>query len=410
MSGERDNRECRVPLTDRPRRLEPVHLRHLAIHQDRIELALSGRVDRLSPVRRLVEFVADRTEDLAGDQPIDPVIVNDQDPAITARLGGWGRPMGSGRIGRAGHIARSFGPNANGIRPLRDDADHRVEQSRLTNRFVQTRQFEPFPFGRIEHLVQRRQQNQLGAGTVAGPADPIGEFQPIHSRHQPIEDRDFERCSRRGRFADPPQRRRAVVFGLGEHAPTCKLLSQNLQVRVVVVDDQRADPVQTTRQPRRTLALPSDLQRQPDPEHRPFPLDTIDRDLTAHHLNEFTANRQPQPRPAVSPRRRRVDLRERSEQAINAILGDPDPGVADLDRDPCSVVADPLGQRRRQVHLAVFGELDRIAQQIDNHLAEPFGVADDSPRDRPGDPTVQLEPLRVCPMDEHFRDRLEQLG
>src|SRR5207249_7537832 len=82
--------------------------------------------------------------------------------------------------------------------------------------------------------------------------------------------------------------------------------------------------------------------------------------LAAHGLGEATADRQAQPRPAVPPRDRGVELAEGLEQEVHPLWRDADARIADLDLDG------PRIRRRRrapaldgQHDLALLGELDR---------------------------------------------------
>src|SRR4029079_14641071 len=106
-----------------------------------------------------------------------------------------------------------------------------------------------------------------------------------------------------------------------------------------------------------------------------FPEDTLDGDLSAHHLREAPANREPESRAAIFPRGRRVDLREVLEQAARLLRGHPDPGVADPEANPFAAVVrlaqcvEPNGP--------TLGELAGVAQEVEQDLPQPGQVAPD---------------------------------
>ncbi len=97
-------------------------------------------------------------------------------------------------------------------------------------------------------------------------------------------------------------------------------------------------------------------------------------DFSAHHAHELLGDRQAESGAAVVSRGRRIDLRERAEEAVDTVGGDADAGVSDLEPDGDFGVGG-LGERRGNHHLAVFGELDGVAGEIDEHLPQAVGVA-----------------------------------
>src|SRR4029079_14257796 len=79
--------------------------------------------------------------------------------------------------------------------------------------------------------------------------------------------------------------------------------------------------------------------------------------------------------PAVLASRRPISLAELLEQTVQLVGRYPDPRVPDCHRD--------LGRRRRarparefDRDLTLMGELDRVADQIEQHLLDAPGIAD----------------------------------
>ena len=63
----------------------------------------------------------------------------------------------------------------------------------------------------------------------------------------------------------------------------------------------------------------------------------------------------------------------------------------------CSLVLPSArdSSRDRDEHVAALGELDRVADQVGQHLLQPRRIADDAGRHVRGDVADQLEPFLV---------------
>src|SRR5262249_37712096 len=118
------------------------------------------------------------------------------------------------------------------------------------------------------------------------------------------------------------------------------------------------------------------------PEGAAEPRAALDADAAAHLLDDPLADREPEPGAAEAPRRAGVDLEELLEQHRDLGLGDADPRVLDLRADDRRVVVDVLGGDLDE-DVALARELDRVADEVDEHLAEAARVADE-PRGRAG--------------------------
>ena len=125
------------------------------------------------------------------------------------------------------------------------------------------------------------------------------------------------------------------------------------------------------------------------------------RDLAAHQGHQPRGDRQAQARAAVLPRGRGVGLLEGAEDLLLLVARDADAGVADRE-----AAGRPRPRRRFAVgldahdHLAPVGELDRVADQVDQHLAQPARVADQGVGHVRLDVPGQLQPLAVGPQGQ----------
>ena len=123
-------------------------------------------------------------------------------------------------------------------------------------------------------------------------------------------------------------------------------------------------------------------------------------------LDQLAADGQPQAGAAEAPGGRAVGLREGLEQARQRVGADADAGIAHP-----AVQLDVPGVLRGDFHahrdLAAVGELDRVAAQVDQHLAQPRRVADQAPRQLGRGAEQQLQALLVGALRQHVGHRVD---
>ena len=105
-------------------------------------------------------------------------------------------------------------------------------------------------------------------------------------------------------------------------------------------------------------------------ERRPLALLALHPHRAAHQLDDALRDREAEPGAAVAARGRCVDLAERLEQPVHPILRDPDAGVADGEVQAMLSAAGRLGVDVDD-HLALLRELDRVREQVEQHLPQP---------------------------------------
>ena len=101
----------------------------------------------------------------------------------------------------------------------------------------------------------------------------------------------------------------------------------------------------------------------------------LDRDVPAHELRQAADDRQAEASAAVASRGRAVGLGERLEEPRLLRLAHADAGVADRQDDTGAAFAQRLGAGADH-GAAALGELQRIAQQVEQDLAHPGRIAD----------------------------------
>jgi NADPH2:quinone reductase len=105
----------------------------------------------------------------------------------------------------------------------------------------------------------------------------------------------------------------------------------------------------------------------------------FDADLAVHQADEALHDGQAQARAAVAPCDAAVGLREGVEDLPNLVARHADAGVvhSHAQAQPVGAVsfAHQFGHRDFDAHLAALGEFERVADQVDQHLAQPQRVA-----------------------------------
>ena len=224
--------------------------------------------------------------------------------------------------------------------------------------------------------------------------DLARQGEPVHLRHHHVEHGDVERLALR----DELERGGRELERDGLHLPRERVPSDDLAVRRVVVDDQ--DPLAgevreaVVERDRRRHVGRGDGQR--DAEGRALLLLALDRDRAAHQLHEALRDGEAEAGAAEAARRRGVDLAERREEHVHPVGRDPDARVADGELD---LVRAAAGRRGVHEHhdLAALGELDRVREQVQEHLPQARLVADDPGRRVVVDEAAELELLLPRP-------------
>ena len=125
----------------------------------------------------------------------------------------------------------------------------------------------------------------------------------------------------------------------------------------------------------------------------------------AHALHQLVDDGEAEAGAAEQPGGGTVGLSEGVEDVAVLLLGDADAGVAHLDAHTVAV----MGTDGAHQHLAPFGELDRVADQVDQDLAQSGGVAGDEVGQPGVDQAGQLHPLVAGLFAEQLGDVLQHL-
>src|SRR5215471_550468 len=160
------------------------------------------------------------------------------------------------------------------------------------------------------------------------------------------------------------------------HAPHGRYFLENESVRFVVIDDEHAQSLQIILLAFVLVGGGFRVQVESCGEAKGGSLADVafDTDFAVHEFDELLRDCQSQAGAAVFARRRSVCLLKRLEHARLLVLGNADAGIGDGECQDHVVVVPLLGADLDD-DLARVRKLDRVADQIDNHLPQPAGVA-----------------------------------
>ena len=174
--------------------------------------------------------------------------------------------------------------------------------------------------------------------------------------------------------------------------------------RVFGDDDVQAPGVLQANLARRRLAIAADGGR--FGAHRKFGVESergarccsrCQLQFTPHHVHEASGDRQAEASATVAPGRRTVGLRERLEDGRPPVGCDAHPGVGHVELDADGVCGSG-DAADADAHRTAFGELDGVADQVDEHLLEAAGVADQGQRHIAVDAAAIRQPLLLAAM------------
>ena len=358
-----------------PRRLETVDIGHLAIHQHDVVLAARNRVDRLATVGDRVRTVAQLLQLLQRELAVHRVVLRDQHQHALALL--------DHRVDRR--------------RGRRDDAgsgqrgDQRVVQRALPDRLADDRgEAAGARVGRVRRLLGARDQHHRNGFESGQAAQARSERERI-AAGAAVDDDHVERPAP-GRGFGELERLRGVPRARRDGAPGEEILVDHLARDRLLVDDQDARAAQ------RFAALgvrgvDDARERDGEPERRAAPEAAVEADLAAHQLDDTARDRQPETRAAEASARRLIGLAERLEELLRDLGRDPGARVGDREaQHDAELALDAVDDGARR-HAPGGGELHRVSEQVQQHLAQAVGVAEHAARDVRGDIGREREPL-----------------
>src|SRR5215471_12736874 len=155
----------------------------------------------------------------------------------------------------------------------------------------------------------------------------------------------------------PPRSRSAASSAY--HQPTWQVLGADLNCS----ESRRGAAGRFPPEP--LISAPLRAARQAEGEDRTLAQLACHCHIAAHHPRELTRDSEPEPRSPEALSGRGIGLAELLEQLCLLLRGHPDAGVGDGELDDVAAIAHFAC---RKLDLARFGELTRIAQQVQEYL------------------------------------------
>ena len=375
------------------RRFEAVHLRHLNVHEDDVVVTLGNGVDRFPSVPHDVHLVAALDEHGHGDLLVDGVVFRQQHAHRTTRFrNGMARDDLGRRLFRSGeHGAQRF------------------EEIRARDRFRQIPADAQLAAAlAVAALARRCQHQQPGAGQRLVGANSCGELEAVHVRHLHIQNCQIVRRSLR----DGAAQRGQSIRGSGHFVDLDGFGGQhtvkNAPIGLIVIDDEHAPTGQRGNRSNPAGRSYFGGQRNRKGELAAASHFTRDLELASHELHHALRDGETQAGSTVAARHGRVRLRELLEDRLPMFRRNADSRVADGKAQSHVIVRD-RHRRDGDHNFALLGELDRVADQIHEHLAESRRIAADRAWHDGRDLGEQLEMLFARAYGEQARGGVDHL-
>ena len=224
-------------------------------------------------------------------------------------------------------------------------------------------------------------------GPVAGAlADQLRGRKAVQVRHAPVHQDHVERLSLPDRLINACQGLLPARHPLGLPAQRVGGAQQQFTGYRVVIGDQQAQVGVQGVAGRTQTGLLGHFQFDIEPEAAALADLALHPQLAAHQLDQALADHQAQAGTTETPGGRGLGLGEAVEDTGQLLGADADAGIAHRHAQGDALgIAPQLAQADH--HLALLGELEGIAGQVDQHLLQPQAVTDQ----RAGQFGIQVE-------------------
>ena len=215
-------------------------------------------------------------------------------------------------------------------------------------------------------------------------ADAAGGFQPVHLRHLHIHQYQVVVA-----LAHPLDGGRTVFDDIDDEQAVFEQRDDDLAVDPIVLGEQYVAPGKVVAQQFVGRIVDTagtawrcrftGAQEGGEPEAAAAPRGTVATGVATHQLSQPPGDDQPEPGAAMQPGGRIVDLVEGLEQLGLRLGRQARPAVDDFEADQVAGLA-ARHLMATQVDAAALGELDSIAQVIEQRLAQAHGIAEQDGR------------------------------
>ena len=373
VGGQGDDGQLRVLGLDDGGGLVAVHHGHLQVEEDEVEGAAAHGLDGLLPVVGEGHAGGGHLDEGGAHLAVEGVVVHEQEMLVLQPRDRRGVGIGGAR--------------ADGLRAAFEDGEQGLGDGADGNRLAEdTGEQGVGVRGEALRPDPRDQDDRLAE---AFGAQGFGDLLAVHFGHVPVEHQDVEGRARAQQLEGRP----AGGGGGDAAAEGFDDAGQELEHDRVVVHHQDRLALQGRRR-----AVGRGRRGQPETgdeaELRPLAGFGVEPQRSAHLADQLLGDRQPEAAAAEAAGGRAVGLGEGAEDAGLLFRGHADAGIRDREtqpgRRPGVIDLDAVDQHGDR---AAVGELDGVADQVDQHLAEPVGVAHQPRRHRGAEADDQLDGL-----------------
>ena len=255
----------------------------------------------------------------------------------------------------------------------------------------------------VAELIRRGDHHDRRQRTACLIAELLGGREAVHARHVHVEQDEIERAAAALGIEHGVERGEAALDERRHHLPLLERLLKDSTVRDVVVGDEH-QTAHELRRDRRRRVFGADFDLNREMKCTAAVRLAVDPDTPAHHRDKTGRDREAEAGTAKAARRRAVGLAEGVENHPLFVGRDADAGVGH--GHVHNGFAGGLRMARDAYDdFAFIGELDGVADQIQQNLTESPDVGDEDVRHVWRHFAQQLEVLLVS-TDRQARQRI----
>ena len=244
-------------------------------------------------------------------------------------------------------------------------------------------------------FVAGTKQRQHGPAQRRLSIDYLGEFESINLGHELIQQNKFVGLASCDRARECLDGRGCAINAFRDGVPALQEMMKILPVGHIIVHDQNAAVLQRGggfERNRRGFRM---AKLNLEPENRALAQGAGDADFTVHQFCQTSADGQAKTGAAKFSGGRIVGLDETLEKIFLHLRRDSDAAILDLKAQPHTRADRLPAQADADCHIALAGEFDGIAHQVQHHLFQPHGISAHPGRQIRSEVEHQLESLLI---------------
>ena len=378
-----------LALADARGGLEAAHHRHLHVHQDDVEVAAGVEGEGLLAVVGHLDLVTQFAQQAQREGAVDRVVLGQQHAQLAPLLA---QAVAGDEGAAVGLVVERVHRQQDGVEQVGGQGGHGPRfGAQLGHRQV----------GGDAQLAAARAiaaaalagQHDDAGGRVAAVADRLGQLEAFGVGQPGADQRDPAGVPAVGAPLQLAQGGGGIGRGDGVHPPLAEQLDQAGPLGRVGHRHQHREAFEVGPLVRHGRAL-AQLEAGREVEDAAFARGAHHADRAAHRLDQLGADGEAQPGAAIAPGGGGVGLGEGVEDERLLLGGDADAGVVHPEHQHDLAAVAGLGvDLDDDGDFAGGGELDAVGDEVDQHLAQPVGVADEAVGHVGGDFRAELQVL-----------------